>query len=249
MLARVVAALLTLAASLPAAAQERPGLDAYERLNLSPGRAGQTARRDLEAMLGPEGEYVSVFGVGGANGHLFTRPVPTHWEGLCRRTMLVIVNEQIPGTATPNRTNRIRPVGLETHTQFRVIDDERAFRARRPTDDRCRHSDPRIGRGWFFADDESVARRGYQAIMRAAAAIRERRITAVGCDNQAECARRVLSTADRENLREVSACEDGREEWCYLISSDDHEVRVQLTGTWGVEEVESITVTAFTNML
>jgi hypothetical protein len=251
MLARVVAALLILAAPLPAAAQERPGLDAYERLNLPPGRAGRTARRDLEAMFGPEGDYVYDFRVSGVNvnGHLFTRPVPTRWEGLCRRVMLVIVNEQIPGTATPHRGNRIRPVGLETHTQFRVIDDERAFRPRRPNDDRCLHSDPRIGRGWFFADNAEVARRGYLAILRAAAAIREGRITATGCDDRARCAEAVLSAADRENLRDVSACPDGREEYCYLIASPDHVVRVQLAGVYGVEEVESITVSWFTHIM
>jgi hypothetical protein len=251
MLARILLVLLTVAAAAPAAARERPGLDAYERLNLPPGRAGQVARRDLEAMLGPDAFYttedVDTPRSTQVYGQLFTRPEPTLVSGLCRRTMLVIVNDRIEGTATGNHMDRVRPVELRTHTQYRVIDGESHFRIRPPADNSCRDFDPRMGRGWFYAEDETVAYRSFEAIRRAAAAIREGRITVTDCDQGAQCAQNVLHAAIPENITNVGACPDDHDQRCYEISSQigdsrNYWITVELTGAYRIEEVARVTI-------
>lgn len=251
-----IVAVAALGVALPAMAQSRIGPSVYVRANASPARMAEEARRDLESILQRRGDFETNWDIDVGLGTLYTIPVATPFAGLCRRDALKIEYVEVPSSA---QYPPIRPTGMHTRSQFRVIRPRLGYDKLGPFDGDCPHIDGAGEKGWFYVDDEDpviddyfFAAEAYHILQSAAERLRAGTLAIGNCEDAREkpgvCKQRVLSV-DADTLYGISACEHEPETRCFEYRSEDESVTVRVGLFNEPKDVESIEIDGINHII
>lgn len=221
--------LIFLAAS-PAPAQD-DGLTSNELRALPPKQADKQARRDLESVLLPAGQYPHGMRIEVGTKWISTRPYSLEIPGICAQDTLVLLYAPVEaGKADPDRV--VEPYGLESMRNYALLKapypdmlDDTGDNARLRQQSACRALSRNQETVWISAKDPVLIVQGWLAFDAAFGGVDNGSLQLANCNiwpgtEKRDCISEFKARHTYARLASVDQCDAEKGQQCFRLDID-----------------------------